>query len=112
MMSRKQLSARDQRIQAAIGELKDVIQQRYSNASFTVSRGEDPEGIYLRAVVDTEDIEEVIDVFGERLLRMQVEEGLPIYVIPLEPKEQALKAMRSRRFVARPHSAGTPLLLP
>jgi hypothetical protein len=72
------------RARRAISELKTLIRRKYPNALFTVSHGEDPEGIYLHAVVDVADIDEVIGVFGDRLLEMQVEEGLPVYVIPLE----------------------------
>jgi len=80
--------ASDPRIQAALDELRAMIPQRYPAANFTVTRGEDPEGVYLNPIVDVEDLDEVADVVTDRLVDMQVEEGLPIYVVPEWPTER------------------------
>jgi hypothetical protein len=87
--------APDPPTQAALRELQELIQAAYPDASFAVVRGEDPEGLYLRATVDVEELDQVVDVFIERLVELQVEAGLPVYVIPLEPAERALAAMRT-----------------
>jgi hypothetical protein len=66
-----------------------------------VSEGEDPDGIYLYAMVDLEDIDPVVDVFNDRLVDMQVEEGLPVYVIPTQPIERSLAALEDAMFTPR-----------
>ncbi len=72
-----------------------MVRERWPAASFEVSQGEDPEGIYLDTTVDIEDTDEVMDVVTDRLLELQVEEGLPIYVIAGRPLERVLAYMRS-----------------
>ena len=42
---------------------------------------------YLVTTVDIADTDEVIAVVGDRLVALQVEEGLPVYVTPLRPIE-------------------------
>lgn len=83
-------------IEAAIGELRGVIAERFPTATFEVEEGTDPLGIFLDVTVDLEDTFEVIDLVGDRLLEMQVEEGLPIYVIPSRPVERTLAELRAR----------------
>jgi hypothetical protein len=86
----------DPRIQAALAELRETILRHFPEATFSVTLGEDPVGIYLNPVVDVEDLDEVADVFTDRLVDMQVEEGLPIYVIPLPPPERVRAQWRAR----------------
>jgi hypothetical protein len=73
------------RLEAAIVELRELIAQHYPDATFTVSEGEDPDGIYLTATLDVEDIGEVVDVFLDRMVDLQVEDGLPIFVVAIRP---------------------------
>jgi hypothetical protein len=73
----------DPRIQDGLDQIKALITNRWPTATFAVSRGEDPEGIYLDASADVADTDEVMDVIADRLLALQVEEMLPIYVIVL-----------------------------
>lgn len=87
---------RDPRIQAALAELRERILQRFPEATFTVSRGEDPEGIYLKPIVDVADVDEVADVFTDRLIDLQVEEGLPVYVVPVQPLARVLTQTRQQ----------------
>jgi hypothetical protein len=54
-----------------------------------VSDGDDPEGIYLTAVVDVEYMRDVIEVFLDRLVDMQVDEELPVFVVPIRPVERS-----------------------
>ncbi len=77
--------AEDPRIQAALAELQDVILRQFPDTMFTITHGDDPDGIYLKPKVDVDDLDPVADVVVRRLLDMQVEEGLPIYVIPIWP---------------------------
>jgi len=64
-----------------------MILQRYPDATFEVGLGPDPEYLYLTAVVDTDD-GDVFDLIAERLVEMDVEEDLPILVMPVRPAER------------------------
>ena len=46
--------------------------------------------------VDIADTDEVIDVVGDRLVELQVDEGLPIYVSPLRPIQRVIAELRER----------------
>jgi hypothetical protein len=70
------------RIQAAVAELQGLIQQHYPTATCEVSPGDDPVGTYLIVTVDVEDTDAVVDVYIDRLLAFQIEEGLAVYVGP------------------------------
>ena len=76
-------------ITAALRVLEGLIRDRYPDASFEVFDGEDPEGVYLRATVDLDDPDEVMDLLVGALYEMQVERGLSVYVIPVQPLERA-----------------------
>ncbi len=86
----------------ALDELKELITRQYPQAAFEVALGEDPEGVYLKATVDIEDVDEVLDAVLDRLFAIQVEEKLPIYVVPLRPVERVLKELQTARKPARP----------
>lgn len=86
----------ESRIDAAIAELQALIQVRYPEARFEVAPGEDPEGTYMTVTVDVDDTDEVFDVVVERLLDMQVEEGIPLYVLPVRPIERITAEVRAR----------------
>ena len=88
VMKVKRSVSDDPRIQAAVAELKALIQRHYPGAAFEETHGEDPEGIYVIATVDVDDTDEVVDVYIERLLDLQIDAGLPIYVIPIRPLER------------------------
>ena len=89
----------DPRIQAAIAELRGTIQARYPAATFSVFRGlgDDVEGDYLETTVDLEDTDEVVDLVIDRLVDLQVEEGLPIRVLPVRPPERIAAMLAARR---------------
>jgi hypothetical protein len=71
------------RVAQAIDELTSRILSRYPEADITISEGEDPDGVYITAMVDVEDPDEVTDLIIERTLALQVDEHLPVYVIPI-----------------------------
>ena len=83
-------------MEKAVNELKGRIAERFPQASFVVEEGFDPKGIYLVTTVDIADTDEVIDVIGDRLLELQVDEGLPIYVTPLRPIQRVVAELRER----------------
>ena len=65
---------------------------------FQTDEGEDPEGIYLTATVD--DRGEVIDLILERLVDLQVEEGVPIFVVPNRTPERNAAILASQEALA------------
>ena len=73
------------RMQAAIEELQRLIQQHYPEATFQVEPGDDPTGMYVLATVDVEDTDAVVEVYIDRLLELQIDEGLAVYVVPVRP---------------------------
>jgi hypothetical protein len=95
-------------MEEALHELKGLITARFPKAAFVVEEGTDPEGIYLLATVDIADTDEVIELVGDRLLELQVEEGLAVYVTPLRPIARVLAELREREAATPP----SPLPLP
>jgi hypothetical protein len=91
-------------MQEAIDELKRLITARFPQAAFVVEEGFDPEGIYLLATVNIADTDEVIGVVGDRLVELQVDEGLPVYVTPLRPIERIVVGLRNREAATPPAS--------
>jgi|SRR5437879_178917 len=86
----------DSKIAAAIRELKTLIQARWPSATFAVSRGEDnAEAVHLNTTVDVDDTDDVLDLVMNRLLELQIDDGLPIHVIPIRPLERVLAELRS-----------------
>jgi len=92
----------------AANELKGMISERFPQASFVVEEGFDPKGIYLVTTVDIADTDEVIDVIGDRLVELQVDEGLPLYVTPLRPIQRVIAELQERKHTTSP----SPLPLP
>jgi hypothetical protein len=92
------------RMKAAIQELKGLITARFPQAAFVVEEGFDPEGVYLITTVDIADTDEVIAVIGDRLVALQVDEGLPVYVTPLRPIERVVAELRNRQTAIPPVS--------
>jgi hypothetical protein len=79
------------RMQRALEELKGLVRERYPDATFRVTRSpEDPRSIHLMTTVDVEDTDAVLDVLIDRVMELQIEERLPIHVIPVRPRERVL----------------------
>ena len=95
-MSNERERFADPRIAAAVTELQGMIAARYPGATFSVAPGEDPDGVYVSATVDVPDTDEVFDVVVGRLLELQVEEGLPVHVLPVRPVERVIAELRER----------------
>jgi hypothetical protein len=96
MRVRQDTNDRDPRVEPAIAELQDMIRQQWPTSTFSVSSGDDPEGIYLDAVVDVDDTDDVMDVIVDRLLELQVEEQLPVYVVLTRTLERIARSTRLR----------------
>ena len=78
-------------VQQALDELRATILQAYPGARFRVGRGQDdPAAIHLTAIVDVEDTEDVVNLTIDREMALQIDAGLPIFVIPLQPTERGV----------------------
>jgi hypothetical protein len=79
----------DERTRKAADELKATIVRHYPTATFELTRGEDnPENIHLNTVVDADDAFEVLDRVIDRVVELQVEDGIPLHVIPTRTAER------------------------
>jgi hypothetical protein len=85
----------------AIAEMKERISKRFPTTTYEMYQGEDPVGIYLIAIVDTDDLEEVMDLFISRLVDLQVDEGLPLFVIPERTPERNAAIVAEQRVARR-----------
>ena len=102
-MSTEHLRGLNPRMEHALAELKDMVLRRYPAATFEVAPAQDEdEAMHLIAAVDMEDPDEVLDVVIDRVLQLQIEEGLPVHVIPVRPLERELQELRSIPRRARP----------
>ncbi len=71
--------------QNARDDFERLIRARYPDATFDVSVGGEPDGVYLTVTVDLDIAGEVIDHILDRLLEVQIDEGLPVYVVTARP---------------------------
>ena len=101
-MTVERIQEDDPRVQKALADLQGLIHGRYPAATFEVAPGEDPDGIYLTATVDVEDTDEVVDTIIDQLLEIQVEQRLPVYVIPVRPLRRVLEDLQRPRPRSRP----------
>jgi hypothetical protein len=98
--------ALDDRMQAAVDKMKLLIAGHFPVVRFSVAEGDDPEGIYLIATLDVDDMDEVTDLFISRMVDLQVEEGLPLFVVPERTPE------RTAALLAREAQKRAPLPIP
>lgn len=105
-MRREQEEDIDPRVRSALAELRGAIFERYPGATFEVVRDrEEPENFDLVTTVDLDDPDEVLDLVIDRLLNLQVEERIPVHVVPIRTPERILAELRTppspRRRLAR-----------
>jgi hypothetical protein len=82
-------------MERAIEEVTGVIRRTYPEAEFEISRGiDEPDQILVWATVDIDDLDEVLELVLDRLVELEVEEGIPLYVIPEHSPERILRDMR------------------
>ena len=53
---------------------------------------------HITTTVDLDDPDEVVDLVIERMLELQIDEGLPVYVIPIRTAER-VAALRQQQHV-------------
>lgn len=87
----------DRRTQNALAELMSLIRSKYPDAEFDVSTGhDDPENIHLITTVDLDDPDEVSDLVADRLIELQVEDRIPVYVIPVRTPARILAELQAK----------------
>src|SRR6266567_4117496 len=92
---RQHFVMRQDRMEAAISEMQQLISAKLSDTIYTTAHQYDPAGIQLIATVDTEDTDAVVNCFIDRLLELQVDGGLPLYVIPIRPARRVVTQSQS-----------------
>ena len=102
----------DPRRQQAVTELRGMIARQYPTASFDVGPSEeDSQVTHLTATVDLDDPDEVADLVMERMLTLQLDEGIPVYVIPIRTPERVAKLRQDqgrRKLPSAPVFSGRP----
>ena len=94
------------RMRGAINELMELVRRRYPEAQFRVSRGfDDPRIVHLTTVVDVDDPDEVTDLVIERENQLLIDEGLPIYVIPIRTPERVMAMLKGAQTTRAAHVA-------
>ena len=93
------------RLIEASTELETLIQKAYPSASFSRLWLDDPEGMHLRVIVPVDNPEEIFDLVCDRLLHFQIEEALPLYLVPVRPAGEVLKQLHSPSSAFRPPQA-------
>jgi hypothetical protein len=90
-MSNEYLHTLDPARQKAVTERTSMVQQRYPTASFAVGPGEgDPVVTHITTTVDIDDAGEVVDLVIDRMLELQIDEGVPVYAIPIRTPERVV----------------------
>ena len=82
-----------------------MIRDAYPDAQFSHVWLDDPEGMHLRAAVPIDDPETVFSLVADRLLHFQIEEELPLYLVPLRPVGHVLAQLESMSSVLHPPQA-------
>lgn len=97
-MIAEQLDRIDERMWLAIRELQTTILRAYPSATFSVRHAPDElTGVHLIVVADVDDPDEVGDLVMDRVLDLQVEESLPIHVLPRQTPERAAAVLARER---------------
>jgi hypothetical protein len=87
----------DVRCRAAIDELARLILERYPTATFEIAPDpDDQDSTILWATVDVDDTDQVLDLVQERQLQWQIEEDVPVYVVPLRTPERSATLWREQ----------------
>jgi hypothetical protein len=88
----------DERTRQAVDELQRLITSRFPTTTFELVRSPDnPAAIHLLAVADVDDPDAVGDLVVERVVSLQVEENIPLHVIPLRTPERVEAALAADR---------------
>src|SRR5687768_5147071 len=89
-------------IKRAVKGLKALIRTRFPTATFEVGAGDDPPGTHVVASVDTDNLWDLIDLVSPLVMEIQLEQRLPVYVVPSLTPERAAERMRAMKAHALP----------
>lgn len=87
-MPRPEASITEVRLRDAITELTDAILQEFPDTTFEIRPGDDSDATFVTAVVDLDDPDKVVDCFIDRLLTLQIEEGLRLHIVPVRTPDR------------------------
>lgn len=97
-MSTEYEATLDPRRQRAIRELTQLVRHTYPSASFSVLPAEDaPEVTHILATVDVEDPDAVVDLVIDRMLELQIDEEIPVHLIPIRTPLRTAQLRREQR---------------
>ena len=82
----------------ALEELRNRIRGRYPAAQFRVGTSpDDPAIIELVTIVDDDDPNQVLDLVVDRQMELQIDEGLPIFVVTEPTPERAVTVIEQTK---------------
>lgn len=96
-MKRERYDQSHPRIQQALAELQALISARYPEATYEVAEGPESDEVWLEVRLDLDDETPVLETVRELLLHYNVDEELPVYVMPLRPRQRVLSNLRQKR---------------
>jgi hypothetical protein len=100
----------DPQRRSAVEELKQLIAARYPTTPFVDEPGiDDPEATHIVATVDLDGLDEVVDLVIDRMLELQLDERILVYLLPIRTPqrlEKLTKQLREQRL--RPSVPSAP----
>lgn len=91
------LNLDDPRIRSALDELRGMILKRFPDPTFEVGPHPDMDGIWLVAIADVDNLDDVTDIVFPRNVDMRVDEGPPVYIGGDWPPERVRENPRQQR---------------
>lgn len=88
---------RDPRFRDAVIELSDMIRRRFPEVTFDIVEGEESGTVWIWTTVDLVDTDPVVDLVIERTMDLLVDEGIPIYVLPLRTAAREAEVIAANR---------------
>ncbi|HFD40155.1 MAG TPA: hypothetical protein ENJ31_09980 [Anaerolineae bacterium] len=73
----------DDRVREHIQEFQQIIKDHFPEATFKTYAGLEPHHYFIEAYTDVDDDFEVLDLVGDRIVDILVDEGTRIHVIPM-----------------------------
>lgn len=94
-MSENDLRPIGPQMQAAIAELQALILEKFPDTTFDEGEADEHGVVFVRAVVDVNDTDEVTATFIDRMVDLLVDDGLAIYIVPIRtPAREAAERRR------------------
>jgi hypothetical protein len=95
-MNKEQPIHRNEKTTHAVSELAGIITKHYPSAQFALAPGSDePHSSTVLATVDVADPDEVLEKVLDRVVELNVEEGIPVHVVPLRTPERIAASRRT-----------------